>query len=307
MYECYTINSILSITTYINTSIIPLPTILLSLVSSTLFRTFQSLCIMVSTCAHLLLTRLAGITLVSDIACLAISFPAALIISAKNIFGFCPSFNLKPCERQQSNKIWPYMGPIIICLFVYNPIYSPSNAFCSKGHLNIHVIMYGSFRPSSLLMITISSSHCLKSVYEAWSCLGARTKSLPFNTQWITSMNVVFGKSGRLLSASLLVHSPKSDTGWFLPSLYFFLPSQILLVHFFKHISTHHWRIHSVLSILSNCSQFSDVAKKSATTIFLCRGPSRTSFNVFGPWIMDWCFFSKNPASLTSFYLLNTL
>jgi len=47
------INSILSIRTYINTSIILLPTILLFLLfslSSTLIRNFQSLCIMISSC-----------------------------------------------------------------------------------------------------------------------------------------------------------------------------------------------------------------------------------------------------------------
>jgi len=123
---CNTINSILSIRTYINTSIILLPTLLLSLLSFTLFRTFQSRCIMVGSCTHLALTWLAGITFVGLFTCLAISFSGALWILTKNIFGLWPSFNLKAFERQQLYEIWPYMGSIIICPFVYNPIYSSS-------------------------------------------------------------------------------------------------------------------------------------------------------------------------------------
>ena len=99
IYGCNTINSILSIGTYIHTSIILFPTILLSLLSSTLFRTFQYLCIMISSCAHLALTRLAGITFTGLIMCLAISFPVAHFISTKNIFGSCPSSNFKAFER----------------------------------------------------------------------------------------------------------------------------------------------------------------------------------------------------------------
>jgi len=63
IYGCNTNNSILSIRPYIHTSMILLPTILCSLLSSpTLFRTFQTLCILISSCAHLASTRLAGIT-----------------------------------------------------------------------------------------------------------------------------------------------------------------------------------------------------------------------------------------------------
>ena len=84
LYGCNTIISILSIRIYINTSIILLPTILLSLLSSTLFRTFQSVCIMIRGCAHLAVTRLAGITFTGLNTCLAISFPEALCISTKS-------------------------------------------------------------------------------------------------------------------------------------------------------------------------------------------------------------------------------
>jgi len=300
-------NSILSIRTYINTGIILLPTILLSLLSSTLFRTFQSLCIMDIRCSHLALTHLAGITFVSLITCSAISFTVTLLISTKNIFEFCPSFNLKAFEKQQVYEIRPYMGSIIICPVVYNPIYSSSISSYSKVHLNIDVIIYGSFGPPFLSMKSISFSQCLTSVYEAWSCLEVRTISLRFNTQLITTMNVVFGNAGRLLLAFLLMRSPESVTGCLLPRLPFFLASRILLVHFLKNISTHCWRIHSALSKLSNGSQVLNVSKESATAISQCRGPSRTCSKWFYPRIIDQCFFSKNPATHTVFHLWNAL
>jgi len=174
IYGCNTINSILSIRTSINTSIILLPTILLSLLSSTLFRTFLSQYIMVSSGAHLTLTRLAEITFVSLIPCSAITFPVALAISTKNTFRLCPIFNMEAFERQQLYKIWPYMGSIITCPFVNNPIYSSSNSFCSKVHLKINVVMNAFFGPPFFSMKSISSSQCLISVYEAWFWLGAR-------------------------------------------------------------------------------------------------------------------------------------
>jgi len=155
---------------------------------------------MISSCAHLALTRLAGSTFVGLIMCTAICFSVAHLISTKHIFGLCPSYNMKAIERHQLYEIWPYMGFIIICPCVYIPIYSSSNLSCSKVPLNIDVIMYGSFGPPFLSMKSISSSQCLTSVYEAWSCLGARTISLPFDTQLMTTMNVVFGNLGRVLS-----------------------------------------------------------------------------------------------------------
>jgi len=186
-----------------------------------------------------------GITFVGQITCSAISFSVALLISTKNIFGLCPGFNLEAFERQQLYEIWRDMGSIIIYPCVYNPIYSSSNSSCSKVHLNIDVIMYGSFGPPFLSMKSISSSQCLTSVYEAWSCLGARTISLPFDTQLITTMNVVVGYWGRLLLAILLACLPKSVTGCLLHLLPFFLASRISLAHLFKNISTHCRRIHS--------------------------------------------------------------
>jgi len=94
-----------SIRTYINTCIILLPTILLSLLSATRFRTFQWLCIMINRCAHRALTQIAGITLTGQITCSAIFFPVTLIISTTNIFTLCPSFNLEAFERQQLYEI----------------------------------------------------------------------------------------------------------------------------------------------------------------------------------------------------------
>jgi len=156
-------------------------------------------------------------------------------------------------------------------------------------------------------MKSISSSQCLTSVYEAWSCLGARTISLPFDTQLITTMNLVIGNSVRLLLAFLLACSPTSIAGRLLPRLPLFLSSRISLAHFFENLSTHCRRIHSALSKLSSGSQTLNVSKKSATAVSLCRGPSRTCFKRFCPRIMDRCFFSKNPATHTLFHLLNAL
>jgi len=178
------------------------PTILLSLhfsLSSTLFRTFQSLCIMISSCSHLALTRLTGITSVGLITCFAIPFPVALIVSITNIFTLYPSFDLKTFERQQLYEIWPYMRLLIICPCLYIPIVSSPNLSCSKVFLNIAVRLYGSFRPPFWSMKSTNSSQCLTSVYKAWSCLGARTISFPFNTHSIITVDIVFGNSGRLL------------------------------------------------------------------------------------------------------------
>jgi len=199
------------------------------------------------------------------------------------------------------------MGSLIICLCVNIPIYFSSNSSCSKVHLNIDVRMYGSFRPLFLSMKSTNSSQCLTSVYKAWSCLGARTISLPFDTQWIITVNVVFGISGRLLLTILPTRSPKSVAGRLLPRHPFFLAFRISLAHLFKIISTHCRQIHSTLLKLTNSSQFSNVAKISATAVSQCRSPSRTCFNRFYPQIMDRCLFSRNPATHTFFHLLNAL
>jgi len=262
---------------------------------------------MISSCAHLALTRLVGITFAGLITGSAISFPVARFISTKNIFGSCQCFNLKAFERQQLYEIWPYMGSVIICPFVYNPISSSSNSFFWKVHLNLDVTVYGSFGCPFLLMKSISSSQRLTLVYEAWSWFGDRMTSLPFDTRQITTMNVVFGNSGRLLLAFLLARSPKSVAGRLLPRLHFFLACRISLAHFFMNISTHCRQIHLALSKLSKGNQVSNGSNKSATAISQCRGTSRSCFNRFCPRIMDRCFFSRHPAAHPIFHLLNAL
>jgi len=146
IYGWNTINAILSIRTYINTSIILLPTNLLSLLShlsSTLFRTFQSLCIMTSSYTHIAEKQLAEITFAGLITCFEISIPVALLVSAKTIFRLCPTFNLKAFKRQQLYKICPYRGSIIICQWwEYNLIYSLFNSTYSKVHFKIEVMAH---------------------------------------------------------------------------------------------------------------------------------------------------------------------
>jgi len=246
-------------------------------------------------------------TFVGLVMCSAVSFLVALIISTTCIFTLCPSFNLKPLERQQLYEIWPYMGSLISCPCLYIPIYSCFDSSCSKVHLNIDLRMYGSFRQSYLLMKSINSSQCLTSVYEALSCLGARTISLPFDIQWIITVNFVFGNSGRLLLAFLPARSPKSVADRLWPHLATCLASGISLAHCFKNISTLCSRIHSALSKLTNGSQVTNFAKTSATDVSQCRGPSRTCLNQFGHLIMDRCLFSRNPAMHTFIHLLNAL
>jgi len=147
--------------------------------------------------------------------------------------------------------------------------------------------MYGSFWPPFLSMKSSGNSECLTSVYEAWSCLGARTISLPFDTQRIATLMVVLGNSGRLLLAFLLVGSPKSVAGHLLPRLPFFLDSRISFAHIFKNISTHCRRINPALPKLTNGSKFANGSKLSATAVTQWRGPSRTCFKRFCPRIMD--------------------
>jgi len=262
---------------------------------------------MISSCAHLALTWLVGITFAGLIMCSAISFPVDHFISIKTIFWSCLSFDLKGFERQQLYKICPHMELFITCIFVYGPIYFSSNSCCSMVHVNIDVSMYGSFRPPLLLMISVSTSQCLPSVYEAWSYLGATTRSLPFDPQQITTMNILFGNSGMILLALLLVCSPKSVAGRLFPCLPFFLALRILIAHFFKAIWTHFRQLHWALSKLCNGSQPPYVSKESATAVFQCRGPSQSCFNWLCPRIMDRCFFSQNPVTHTFFHLLNAL
>jgi hypothetical protein len=216
----------------------------------------------------------SGITFVSLIMSLAIFFPVAHFFSTTNIVTLCPSFNWKAFERQQLYEIWPYMGSLIICPCLYIPIYSASNLSCSKVYLNSDVRIYGFFGPPLLLIKSTNSSQGLTSVYEACSCLGATNTFLPFNTQWIITMNVEVDNSGSLLPTLLPARSPQSVACRLLAHLPCLFASRIGLADFFRNISTHCRRIHSALSNLTNGSQNSNVAKKSATAISPCRGSS---------------------------------
>jgi len=165
--------------------------------------------------------------------------------------------------------------------------------------------MSGSFGPPFLRMTSISISQCPTSVYETSGCLGTTTISLPFNTQRITAMNVVFGNAGCWLLAVLLVHSPNSVASRLLPHLPLFVAPWISLKHFFKTISTHCQWIHSVLSKFSTSTQFYNVWEQSATAVSQCRGASGTCLKWFCTLLMDQCFFSRYPATHTIFHLLN--
>ena len=156
-------------------------------------------------------------------------------------------------------------------------------------------------------MKSIRSSQCLSSVYEVWSCLGARTISLPFDTQRITIIDVEGSNSGRLLLTILLLRLPKSDAGRMLPCLPFFLTTRISHKHFFNRISTLYRRIHSPLSMSTKGSQSSNVTKQSAPSVSQSNDPSGNFLNWFRPRLIDRWFISRHPATDTFFHLLNAL
>jgi len=301
------INSIHSIWTYIINTINLVLTCLLIHHSFIFFGYLRSLSKLISTGEWLTVTRLAEITWAGFITFSAISFPVAGFISPKKSFTSCPSFNLKAFERELLYEIWPYRGSFMICPCGYNCVYSSSNSSCVKLHLYIAIRQYGSFREHFVSMKAISSSQCLTSGYEAWNWLLDVWSLLPFRIRQITTMEVVFGNSGRWPVALLPTRSPKFVASRLLPRLPFFLASRTSLAHFFKNISTHCCRIHSALSKFSKGSHVSKVSKNSATTVSQCRGPSRICFKRFCPRIMHQCFFSKNPATHTFFHLLNVL
>jgi hypothetical protein len=211
--------------------------------------------------------------------CSALSFPIARFTSTRHIFESCPSSNLKAFERQQLYVSWPYVGSCLSWPCGYNPIYSASNVSFSKVHFTLDVRVYGSFRCLFLLMKSISSSHCLTSVYVACSWVGNRTISLPFDTEQITTMDIVFGNLGTILLTLVITRCRKSVTGRLLPRLPCFLTIRISLPHFFKHISTHCRRIQSELWKLFKGNQVSHVSKQSATPVSQCRGLSLSCFN----------------------------
>jgi len=241
-----------------------------------------------------------GINFASLITCSAIFFPVAAFISTKNRFTLCHSFNLKKFEREMLYDIWPYRGTFIICLVAYNPIYSWSNSSGVKLHLCTGVRWYGPFGLQFLSIKSISSSQYLISVYEAWSYMLDVWSLVPFGTQQITTMKVVFGNSETLPLPFFPGCSPKSVASRLLPRLPFFLTSRISLAHFDNTIATHCSRIHLASSKLSKGSQVLKVSKKSITAVAQCSGPSRSCFKQFCPGRMDRCFILRNPATHTS-------
>jgi len=64
-------------------------------------------------------------------------------MSTKNSFTLCPSFNLKPIERELLYDIWPYRGSFKICAGVYDSIYCSSNSSCVKLCLYLTVTALG--------------------------------------------------------------------------------------------------------------------------------------------------------------------
>jgi len=176
------IKTILSIKIYINTRTILLPTIIFSLHSSTLFGTFQSLLIMISSKVYVASIWQVRIALASLNTCSTMSLPVAILNSVKCILQLYPSFNLKTSERQLFYVICSYEGLFIICAGVHNSIYSAPNSSNSKVHLNMHDRLYESFRSAMFLMKFSSLSQYLTPIYEAWSYLGDLRLLLPFNS-----------------------------------------------------------------------------------------------------------------------------
>ena len=282
-------------------------TILLIVLSSTLVGVFQSLCKITCSGTHLALTWLVGIILDGLITCWAIPFHEALFIPTNNIFDLYSSFNLKAFIRQQLYEIWLYMGTFIICPWVYSPIYTLSNTSWPKVHLNIQIWMYGHLGPPFVAMNLIRSSQCLTSIYEAWSCLADIITLWLFDTRWITTVNIVFGHSWGLIHAVLSACSPKSVASHLLYYLSIFLVFWISLAQFSINISTHCSLIHSPFWKLSSGRQFLNNNTVSVTAVSQCRGTCQSRFKWFCPQIMDWCYFSKHPATNIFVHLFNTL
>jgi len=137
-------NSILSTRTFVHTSTILLPTILLSLLFYTISTPTQSCYTVLCSFPDALSTWDVGIIFAGLGTCLAVLFSATLLIPYKCIYKMHPRFNLKAFERQHLNQIWPYIGLFIICQCIYNLIYRSFESSLSKVHLTIDVRMYGS-------------------------------------------------------------------------------------------------------------------------------------------------------------------
>jgi len=293
--------------TYISIGITLLPTILLCLPSCTHFRNFQSLCILICSHTHLAITPEAGTTFVGRITSFAISSPVSVFTSIKNPFELCSSFNIIASEWQQLYKIFSDMGAIIPVPFAYNSIHISCKVSSPILYMNIHVWKYGSFRPLFLLIISISSSQCLTTIYEAMCHLGDWIILQHVDSQPIATINVFIRNSGWLGYVILPTHSPKSIAGLLLTCLPCFLNFQIWHIHIFKTIYKNCTNIDSAILKISDGTQFLNVAKQSATAVSQYRGSSQISCLMFCCLIMYWCFVWKNPATHIFFHLWNAL
>ena len=225
IYVSNIINSIRSIGTYINTRTILMLIILLSLHSTTLFRTFWYLSIMIIIWVYPAVTQQGGITLPSLTMWSAISYPVAVLVSTKNIVKFYPGSTWNHFKGNSYTKFSEIWGHWEISLCIYNTTYSSSNSSHSKVHWNLEHGINGAFRPLLLLMKSISSSQCPTFEYGTGSCIGHLRLALPSNTHQITTMNIVFGNSGKLLLIFLPALSPKSIAGCLLSCFPSFLGS----------------------------------------------------------------------------------
>jgi len=191
---------------------------------------------------------------------------------------------------------------------VYNPIYSSSNSSYVKLHLYNAVRQYGSIGPQfffdEINQLLSVPNIFVRSLELHGGCLVIVAVRHSTSDNHESCIWQLWDVTSRFFAP---VRYPKSVAGPMLPHLPFFLASRTSLAHFFKNISIHCRRMYSALSKFSKGSQVSKFFKKSATAISQYRGPTRNGFNRNGPRIIDWCFISRNPATLTFFHLLNAL
>jgi hypothetical protein len=102
-----------------------LPTIALSLLSFTIFKTVLFLCIMIGSCTHLTLTWQAGITFAGLMMCSVISFPVTYFSSTK-ICSYCIQVStwkyLKGNSCMKSGQIWGQLSLAHVYTFQYTLI-----------------------------------------------------------------------------------------------------------------------------------------------------------------------------------------
>jgi hypothetical protein len=184
IYECNTINSILSIRTYINTSIILLPTILLSLLSSTIIRTCQSLHIMINRCAYLALPWLGDTSFAGLIMCSAISFPAARLICVQIVILRQAWFYIiQECHKAIyiSVQVWMCAYTSVYSLFM--PTVISGHTRLTSGHMRLisgHTSLISSHRRQRSMMQYFPSCFTLWSKKSDMQRCNKETKWFPY-------------------------------------------------------------------------------------------------------------------------------